>query len=124
MPLREYICQECGNTWEELIMNDQDEEDLYCLECGSNQLERQMSSFAINHGASQHQNEQPAAESGHKCHNCSNHEECSSTPGEKKEGLYVAIDVNNGLMHVGKATATVKKLKQKPTFHSGNNTLN
>ncbi len=46
MPLRDYLCEQCGNLQEELIRRPEDEQELVCDACGSRRLERQLSAPA------------------------------------------------------------------------------
>jgi putative FmdB family regulatory protein len=38
MPLREYLCRECGHIWEELVRNPSDEPN-ECCQCESKKIE-------------------------------------------------------------------------------------
>ncbi|MEW6262117.1 MAG: zinc ribbon domain-containing protein [Thermodesulfobacteriota bacterium] len=44
MPLYEYICLDCENTFETLVLSAEDEP--ACPACGSTRLEKAMSAFA------------------------------------------------------------------------------
>lgn len=46
MPMYEYRCQDCGKMFEQLRRMQDADRDLNCPECGSRQVERQLSSFA------------------------------------------------------------------------------
>jgi len=50
MPLFEYDCKQCGKQFEFLIRNSSDEP---VCECGSHDLKRVISSFAVTEGAPQ-----------------------------------------------------------------------
>ncbi len=44
MPLYEYRCNECGNTFEVLVFSE--DEDIKCPNCGSKNVEKLISSFS------------------------------------------------------------------------------
>ena len=46
MPLYDYVCYECGNTFEKLRRISDDDREVRCLECGSERIERMLSTFA------------------------------------------------------------------------------
>ena len=63
MPIYEFICTDCEHLFEELVFGSC--EGLECPECGSDKLERAMSTFAFSSGgkfSSQH---------GSSCDSCS-----------------------------------------------------
>lgn len=45
MPIYEYVCGDCGHPFEALILGSERAE---CPECGSGDLEKQLSVFAVN----------------------------------------------------------------------------
>lgn len=50
MPLYEYRCRTCGESFEELVRNAQDEADLACPACGAKKPERRLSVCAARVG--------------------------------------------------------------------------
>lgn len=46
MPLYEYRCTRCGEVFEKLRRWDQDDEELTCPRCQSDELERLLSAFS------------------------------------------------------------------------------
>ncbi|MFO7946219.1 MAG: zinc ribbon domain-containing protein [Armatimonadota bacterium] len=53
MPLYEYSCEQCGHTFEKLMqMKSRDENDVACPECGSDEVRRLISTFAIGKSSS------------------------------------------------------------------------
>lgn len=50
MPLFEYKCRACGEKFEKLVW-DRENADIRCPKCGSQQAERQLSSFATQGGS-------------------------------------------------------------------------
>ncbi|HTT71117.1 MAG TPA: zinc ribbon domain-containing protein [Anaeromyxobacteraceae bacterium] len=51
MPIHEYACASCGETFEELILRASDEADLRCPRCGGREPARQLSSPAGTSGS-------------------------------------------------------------------------
>jgi putative FmdB family regulatory protein len=51
MPIYEYRCLDCGTTFEKILPLNTDSTD--CLKCHSTRLERLLSSFAVQSGASE-----------------------------------------------------------------------
>ncbi|MDX1583422.1 MAG: zinc ribbon domain-containing protein [Thermoanaerobaculia bacterium] len=49
MPLREFRCTDCGNAFEMILSSG---ESVSCPECGSRDLQRLISSFAVRGGSS------------------------------------------------------------------------
>jgi putative FmdB family regulatory protein len=49
MPIYEYACRKCGKDFEVLVAADQT---AVCTSCGSSQLRRKLSLFAVNNAAS------------------------------------------------------------------------
>ena len=52
MPMFEFKCTKCSNVFEELIRNPKDNNDVQCPGCGSQDVERVLSSFAVSTGSS------------------------------------------------------------------------
>ena len=48
MPLHEYACEACGSKTTRLIRRKSDERELQCRKCGSDQLHRLLSGFAVH----------------------------------------------------------------------------
>ena len=46
MPLYDYVCYECGNSFELLRRMKDDDREVRCPECGSERIERMLSTFA------------------------------------------------------------------------------
>lgn len=46
MPIFEFICQECGTPFEELLRSADVIAEVRCPECGSKQVKKQISTFA------------------------------------------------------------------------------
>ena len=46
MPLYDYACYECGNSFEKLRRMSDDDRELRCPQCGSDRIERLLSTFA------------------------------------------------------------------------------
>jgi putative FmdB family regulatory protein len=46
MPIFEFVCQECGKPFEELVRNAAETGDVICPLCGSGQVKKQISTFA------------------------------------------------------------------------------
>jgi putative FmdB family regulatory protein len=51
MPLLEFRCSECGTLFEEFFRPSDDRDDVACPECGSPEVERQLSAFAMRTGS-------------------------------------------------------------------------
>ena len=65
MPLYEYSCENCGETFEELIsLRDRDSQRV-CPTCGSEQVQRLISAFAVGKSSAK------AAASAVSCPTCS-----------------------------------------------------
>ena len=60
MPLFDFVCKACGKEFETLVMGSAKPQ---CPACGSTELEKQMSTFAVRGGSS-------ASCSGSKCSGC------------------------------------------------------
>jgi putative FmdB family regulatory protein len=50
MPLYEYQCRDCGQSFEKLRRMSDDDRDLECPECRSKKVERQLSTFSSSGG--------------------------------------------------------------------------
>lgn len=46
MPIFEFICHECGTPFEELLRSANSLEEVICPACGSDQVKKQISTFA------------------------------------------------------------------------------
>lgn len=46
MPIFEFVCQDCGHPFEELVRNAASTDIVTCPECGSAQVKKQISRFA------------------------------------------------------------------------------
>ncbi len=46
MPIYEYKCNNCGNCFEQLVFNSEDEKDINCKKCGGQEIKKVISSFA------------------------------------------------------------------------------
>ena len=51
MPIYEYRCTKCGEQFERLVRNSDDEKDVECRACGSKETERLLSMFAGGGGS-------------------------------------------------------------------------
>lgn len=71
MPIREFRCDTCNHEFEELVLSKRDEEELACPQCGTAQLTRCFSAFAVA-GA-----EKKVSDSSKSCGTCSSHS-CST----------------------------------------------
>jgi putative FmdB family regulatory protein len=47
MPIYEYRCENCDETFEELIYRQADEDEVVCPSCGGRQVERNLSAPAL-----------------------------------------------------------------------------
>ena len=47
MPLYDYVCYTCGNSFEKLRRVSDDDREVRCPECGSERIERMPSTFAM-----------------------------------------------------------------------------
>jgi len=52
MPIYEFKCNKCGNTFEQLIFSSDEEEKLACPSCGQIDVARLMSSFSSGSSSS------------------------------------------------------------------------
>ena len=62
MPIYDYKCNDCGNTFE-LIVRNRDEA-APCPKCSGNNTKRQISAFAVNHS---HGKAESCEYGGHHC---------------------------------------------------------
>ena len=63
MPLYDYICSKCGHEFEALVRTG----DVHsCAECGSTELERQLTSFAVSTEGVREANIKKARKAGEK----------------------------------------------------------
>ena len=46
MPLYSYVCYACGNSFEKLRRMSENDRDVRCPDCGSDRIERLLSTFA------------------------------------------------------------------------------
>ena len=46
MPLYDYVCYYCGNSFEKLRRMSDDDSDVRCPDCGSEHIERLLSTFS------------------------------------------------------------------------------
>lgn len=46
MPIFEFVCSECGNPFEELVRSASAVSEVVCPSCGSQQVKKQISTFA------------------------------------------------------------------------------
>ena len=51
MPIREFVCSQCGSGFEKIVRMSQDDAEVACPSCGSHHLERKLSSFAAHSSA-------------------------------------------------------------------------
>ncbi len=64
MPIREYVCSQCGNDFEKIVRMSQRTEDLECPSCGGHQLEKKLSSFSAHSASSRTSAPAPVCPSG------------------------------------------------------------
>jgi len=50
MPIFEYICEECGEIFEELVMSASAAKDIHCPHCTSDLVRKLISAFSANVG--------------------------------------------------------------------------
>ena len=46
MPIYEFVCKECSNNFEELVLSSSQVNEVTCPVCGSGQVKKKMSTFA------------------------------------------------------------------------------
>ena len=61
MPIYEFMCQECGTSFEELVLSSSTLEGLKCPECQSKDVKKKMSTFASRAAGGIHNFSRPAA---------------------------------------------------------------
>jgi len=47
MPIYEYKCNQCGEGFETIVFSSQDEANVRCPKCDSQEVERRISAFAV-----------------------------------------------------------------------------
>ncbi|MEZ4866258.1 MAG: zinc ribbon domain-containing protein [Caldilineaceae bacterium] len=52
MPLFEYVCTECGATFERLIRTTHNQPEIVCPQCKSTETQKLLSGFAVSGGSS------------------------------------------------------------------------
>ncbi len=52
MPIYEYLCRDCRERFEKLILGRQGDTPVACPRCGKTDTEQQLSTFAVNTGGS------------------------------------------------------------------------
>ncbi|MDZ7637108.1 MAG: zinc ribbon domain-containing protein [Bryobacterales bacterium] len=67
MPIREYVCNQCGSDFEKIVRATQAGDDVACPSCGSRRLEKKLSSFSAHSGASRNAPASPMCPSGGVC---------------------------------------------------------
>ncbi|HAF63014.1 MAG TPA: FmdB family transcriptional regulator [Anaerolineaceae bacterium] len=65
MPIYEYICQNCGATFDQLRSFSQADDPIACPQCAQSQSKRKLSSFFA------HNESGNSAHSSHNCGSCS-----------------------------------------------------
>ncbi|OIO02530.1 FmdB family transcriptional regulator [Candidatus Desantisbacteria bacterium CG_4_10_14_0_8_um_filter_48_22] len=77
MPIREFKCNECGLEFETLVMRK--DEKINCEKCGSGNLDKLLSAFAVHgaHSADNKSSSGSCSSSGSKCGSCGSHK-CST----------------------------------------------
>jgi putative FmdB family regulatory protein len=46
MPIYEYKCNNCGNFFEQLVLNSREEKEIACSKCGEQKIKKVISSFS------------------------------------------------------------------------------
>ena len=65
MPLFEYMCPGCGQSFEKLVRSSQPAQDeIECPQCGNTHAKRQISTFAVSGGGRSSVSSAPAPASG------------------------------------------------------------
>ncbi|HXG30421.1 MAG TPA: zinc ribbon domain-containing protein [Thermodesulfobacteriota bacterium] len=65
MPIYEYVCKNCRNEFETLVLNSDDE--IACSECGSTDIEKRFSTFGFKSKSSIPVSSTPESPSGCGC---------------------------------------------------------
>jgi len=80
MPIFEFKCKKCKNTFEELVLSSAEEKEMSCPKCGSGNTEKLMSTFRRGKSSdsfmSMLNGAQPSSSSSCSASSCSS---CSST---------------------------------------------
>ena len=71
MPLHDYQCLDCEDTFEELIRRPEDEAKVRCEHCGSGNVEKQLSTFSMGRGSKGSSGGSKSCCSGGSCGSCS-----------------------------------------------------
>ena len=53
MPIFEFVCQDCGTPFEELVRSASATDEVVCPYCASNQVAKQISTFALGRRGTQ-----------------------------------------------------------------------
>ncbi len=65
MPLYEYSCEKCGHQFEKLMqMKSRDKSEVACPQCGSDEVRRLLSTFAIGKSSSSGSASGPSCSTG------------------------------------------------------------
>jgi putative FmdB family regulatory protein len=67
MPIYEYRCQDCGQGFEKLIRNADEQAALSCPSCGGTRLALQLSVFATHRSSSAAKGDAPQCPAGGPC---------------------------------------------------------
>ena len=67
MPIYEYSCMKCHHTFEELVFNTAENEQLSCPSCGSRRVAKLMSAFATGSSAALPCAPGPSCDPGRSC---------------------------------------------------------
>jgi putative FmdB family regulatory protein len=68
MPIYEYLCEDCGATFEKLVRRSSDASEIDCPSCGQKHLKQQLSTFAAHSNAGSKAADVPVCPSG-RCSN-------------------------------------------------------
>ncbi|MCL4784158.1 MAG: zinc ribbon domain-containing protein [Bryobacterales bacterium] len=67
MPIREFVCTECGTDFEKIVRASQAQDAIACPSCGSRELSKKLSGFAAHSGASRASAPAPMCPGGGMC---------------------------------------------------------
>ena len=67
MPIREFVCTECGTDFEKIVRASQSSAEIACPSCGGHQLEKKLSGFAAHSGGTHSTPPAPMCPSGGTC---------------------------------------------------------
>lgn len=67
MPIREFLCTQCGADFEKIVRASQSSAAVACPECGSDRLEKKLSGFAAHSGGAHANAPAPMCPSGGPC---------------------------------------------------------